>query len=184
MGETIQFTTEGKILFNNGLIVFACDCCGESECQWCNEGYGVAGETVRVTFGFTPTAGSGEPECANCAAYGSTAYDLTKVDPVDSKCRWQGPGECGHIITYEHTTGIDGSFLLLTIKSSDESVTYASWRYETSFGSAFFFNCNEDSLPQSDGTMIFNADYGASPANWIANRPCEGSGTATVDYLF
>jgi len=162
-----------------------CPCCVPPECTWCNEGYGIAPDVLTVTFSFTPTAGLGTPECANCADYGSTAYDITKIDD-GTKCRWQGAGECDHLITYEHVETLDGDFLVLKITSADENTTYASWRYETYFGNPYYFNCNEESLPMTGGTIIFSSTYGASPANWINNffvqSPCEGAGNAIVDY--
>lgn len=184
MGEIIQFTG-GQIFFNGEQIVFNCDCC-PTECAWCNEGHGPAGDIVRVTFNFNnwPLGpGEGSPECADCEAYGSTAYDLEKVIPGDTKCVWIGPGECEHLIKLEHTDGLDGSFLVLSIRSSDGSTAYAIWRYATSWGSEKF-DCDED-----DGTLLFSSSLGASPTGFSnplfgqTARPCLGTGEALVDYL-
>lgn len=95
MTENIQFTSEGKILFNSGLIVFNCNCCPEG-CEFCSS------EATTIDVSFSGVADNMAVDCADCTAYNSTTYTCTQVG---TGCAWSGVGECGHTIDVVMTSG-------------------------------------------------------------------------------
>jgi len=157
MAEQINFTSEGKILFNAGQIVFNCECCdGVEPCEVCDTDTTPATQDITIAGVVADDCGA----AGDCDDLNATITLAQEVAP----CAWRF-----------QDTGLNcGMFLLLTMEDIGGGMARINLDIGSAGGEVTFRK--ELAFP-FDCSATHTLDYFAGPSGFI---PCDLSAVLSV----
>lgn len=152
MPDQIRFTTDGKILFKDGKIVFNDECCCDSGCEFCDPQPGT------VDFSLAGIVNAGGDPCADCADLNAT-FSPTEAAP----CVWLLNDVAACAVDFDlRIADVGGGMAkieLIVFRGFEECIFSLSLAYP--------FDCSAtQSLPQISNTFT-TCDMSAATATWM-----------------